>query len=207
MLIFQLIFVLLFSMQSLPNSQQEKVLPTWTETAPSADTFVVETEEFATHFAATESLLPASKTDLANWAATNYGEDCRSIIAAIPLAEIPNLIEDEHVHKFRRDYDVETAKRLEADHDDFYVGYVLMRIDSSFRDQFEQRLSELRLKKRLGKVLVAAIFCLGLLGVFWSYLFTSKLTRGFYISRLRWLAGLCIGVILLVCYTVYQLLF
>ncbi len=203
----QLIFILLLFLQTQPNAQQEKILPTWTETESTADQFVVKTEEFATHFAATESLVPASKTDLTNWAATNYGEDCRPIIDSIPLEDIRSLIKNEHVHKFRRDYDVETAKRLEADHDDFYVGYVLMRIDRSFREQIEQRLSQLRLKNRLGKVLVAAIFCLGLLGVFWGYLFTTKLTRGFYISRLRWLAGLCIGALLLVCYTVYQLLF
>jgi hypothetical protein len=207
MLILQLISVSLFGFQTLPNPQQESNLPVWTENVTAANSFVVETEEFATHFAATESLVPAAKTDLISWAATNYGEDSRAVIAAIPLEDIRNLMEDEHVHKFRRDYDAETAKRLEADHDDFYVGYVLMQIDDSFHERIEQRLSQLRLKNRLGRVLVTAIFCLGFLGVFWGYLLSSKLTRGFYISRLRWLAGLCLCVILLVCYTVYQLLF
>ena len=207
MLVLHLVFVFLCSAVTLQDATQglERELPAWTEAEPERDFFVVETEVFSTHFAATESLLPAVKTDVSNWAATNFGDDSLSIIASIPLEDFRSLVEEEVVHKFRRDYDEETAIRLEADHDDFYVGYVRVRIDSEFRDKFERRLTKLRLKNRLGTVLVAAIFCFGLLAIGWAYLFTSQLTRGFYISRLRWLAGLLVGVLVVMCYLVYQL--
>ncbi len=205
MLTLQPIWIFLLGILTLSNSLQDSEPPPWTNAEPTVDTFVVKTKEFPTLFSATESLLPAVKKDVTSWAVEIQGEDSRSIVAAIPLEEFRMLIEEDLVYKFGRDYDDETAKRLEVDHDDFYVGYVRVHIHDSFREQIEQRLDKLRLKNRLGTTLVAAIFGLGLLTVLWAYVFTCQLTRGLYISRLRWLAGLLIGILIVICYTVHQL--
>ncbi|QEG20882.1 hypothetical protein [Mariniblastus fucicola] len=193
---------------SLTATLEEKELPSWTSAPEEPRLFVVETKEFSTHFAATENLMPAVKSVVSNWAADNFGSDCRSIIEAMPHEEIRDLIHEnqEIIHKFRREYDAETAKRLEADYDDFYRGYVRVKIHDQFLDRIKQQLTELRLRKRLRGTLIATLFVLGMCGILYGYLHSSRLTRGFYISRLRWIAGASVGLLVLICYLVYRML-
>lgn len=206
MLLLHLIFATLLSHLTVPISIQESDLPDWVNELREPNRFVVQTEQFPSHFAAMEGLLPAVRTEVSDWASRKFGRDCEAVVAGFELEEFREVILEEIVHKSRVDYDDEIAERIEADHDDYYVGYIHVQIDAPFRKRIEQRLTKLRLKNRLGTMLVAAIFGLGSLGVLWAYLFTSRLTRGFYISRLRWLAGLLVGLLVFVCYAVSQLL-
>lgn len=185
-------------------------LPAWTQEPAEANLFVVKTEEVPTHFTATESLLPTVRSAVVEWSLKHLGSDCRPIIENMPLEEFRQFIfeDQEIVHKERKKYDdPEMAKRMEAEYEDFYQGYVRVQIDDDFCARFGEQLREHRLKKRLCGTFVGALFTFGSLGILWVWFFMKRITRGLYISRLRWIVGGLIGLLLVVCYGLCQLMF
>lgn len=211
MAVLRLIAVLLFGLLSIQtqSGDQELDLPAWTSAPDEPNLFLVKTETHSTHLDATNSLLPAVKAGVSKWAQRTFGSDCGEVIEMIPLADFRSLIYEnqERVHKSRQDYDAETAKRFEAEYDIVYRGYVRVSIDEAFRSQVQQCHKELRLKNRLCATLLGALFILGLAAILWAYLFANRISRGFYISRLRWIAGAMFVALILICYSTSTLLF
>ena len=201
------IFILICSLIPLQTSGDE--LPEWTRAHDDTNFFVVQTEEFSTHLDATNSLLPTVKKGVTDWAQRKFGSDCDQVIDRIPLKNFQFLVYEnqEIVHKFRRDYDAETAERLETEYDDYYRGYVRVNVKDNFHEQIKQQLGMLRLRTRLGTSWIGAILVLGLLGILWAYLFINRVSRGFYVSRIRWITGSLIALLLLLCYGVSRLIF
>ena len=206
----QSIFILLFSLLALQTSdQEEKKLPEWTNAPAESSLFVVQTEEFSNHLDVTDGLLPAVKKEVSDWARRTYGAGCDQVVGSMPLEEFRKLIYEnqEIVHEFRRVYDKETAKRLEAEYDIYYRGYVRVSINDAFRDQVKQGFDKFRLTNRLCTTLVSALFIFGLMGIAWGYLSANRVSRGFYISRLRWITGGLLIALIFVCYSVASRLF
>ena len=205
MLAFIFVLACLGQQDSVPEVSE---LPGWVKADSEPGTFVVETQVFNTNFAAAESLLPAIRTDVLNWAKETFGEGSAAIVESMPLEDFERLVHQNNsvIYKDHRVYDAETSQRLGTDHADEYCGFVQVCISDEFRDRVELRLAKTRLKHRLCTTLIGAIFALGIMGITWGYLFTSLKTRGFYVSRLRWFAGLLICMLLVVCYAVSLLL-
>ena len=212
MVVSQLIFVLLhclLAIQTQGEELSENELPEWTRSPAEPHLFVVETKEFSTHFDVTNGLLPAVRAGVKQWAQKTHGTGCDEVIDSIPLEDLSELIyqKQEHVHESRRNYDAETAKRLEAEYDIYFRGYVRVNLNESFRDQFQKRINKHRLKNRLCTTLVAALLGFGLAGLGWCYLFANRVSRGFYISRLRWITGTLLVALVVACYYVSQVIF
>ena len=201
-----LVLMSLCCQQSADSGDQ---LPQWASAADEDRLFVVKTDDFPTHIAAVEALLPAVKRKVVDWAAKNWGDGCRSTIDAIPLEDFRRHIyhDQETIYRGRIDYDAQRAQRLHADHDDFYRGYMRVEITDEFCADIEPQLSQIRLKNRLSVTLLGSILLFGLLGVLWLRLSMGRVTRGLYVARIRWIAWGLMLLLLAVCYGVYCLLF
>jgi len=209
-------FLMAFVLFCVPQAGDELIkLPAWISLPAEANLFVVETEKFSTHFAATESLLPAVRSGMLEWAEKNMGADCRPIIESMKLEEFRQFIHkdpttdevQEAVHRDRRIYNEEEAKRFEAKFDDSYRGYVRVNVGEKFREHVGKELRVIRLRNRLCGTLVFALLLLGSLGILWSWFFMKRVTRGLYVSRIRWIVGALIALLLVVCYCVCAMLF
>jgi len=204
---------MLFVLMSLCCLQQSAdsgdQLPPWANAPDQDKLFVVKTDDFPTHIAAVESLLPAVKRKVVDWAAKNWGDDCRKTIAAMPLEDFRRHIHnnEETIYRGRIDYDEQRAQRLHTDHDDFYRGYVRVEITDEFCDSVEPQLTQVRLRTRLSVTLIGFILLLGLLGVLWVRLSMGHVSRGLYVARIRWIAWGLVLLLLAICYGVYCLLF
>lgn len=199
------IFALLCSFVAM-QSPNESSPPEWTRAPAEPNLFVVETEEFSTHLDVTNGLLPAVRAEVARRAQQEFGADCVAAIMAIPLADFRDLIyeDQEFVHQFKKVYDEETAKRLDAEYDMYYRGYIRVKINDVFRDRVQQTLSKIRLKNRLCGTFVCFLLVAGVAAIGWGYLYYNRISRGFYVSRLRWIAGALLTTLILVCYAISQ---
>lgn len=205
---FVLILALLFfPLQESVGSGDE--IPAWTKAPAEPNVFVVETEEFSTHFAAAESLLPAVRTDVIKWAVDKWGSDSMKFVETIPLDDFRNFVHEdqETIHQFRREYDPEKAKRLGAEYDDFFQGYVRVKIPDEFLAAIDVQMRQSRLQKRLCGALVMALLMLGSMGVLWIRLYMGRVSRGLYIGRLRWIAWGLLLLLIAVCYGLCVTLF
>lgn len=210
MLMLRTISILLFSLLVLQTPDQEETkLPEWTNAPAESSLFVVKTKEFSTHLDVTDGLLPAVKEEVSDWARSTYGAGCDQVVDSMPTEEFRKLIYEnqEIVHEFRRVYDKDTAKRLEAEYDIYYRGYVRVSINDAFRAQLKSGFNKLRLTNRLCTTLISALFIFGLMGIAWCYLSANRISRGFYISRLRWITGGMFIALILLCYSVASRLF
>lgn len=190
----------------ISSSTQSDENPSWIEAKPTAESFVAVTETFTTRREVIDNRMSVAKKAIAEWAAEHCGGDCQKIISSFPNEDLDALVKKEHIETIQERYNEEMAKRLSAQFENRYRGHFQIVIDESFRDQIKSELDRSTVKGRLASTLVLAIFGFGSLSILCGYLRASKLTRGFYISRLRWIAGsLAIGLII-VCYAVHSIL-
>jgi len=202
MVVPRLIFVLVCSLLSMQTQGDEPKLPDWISAPDEANVFVVETIEFSNHLDVANGLLVAVKAGVTDWAQRNFGADCDQVIESIPIEDFSELIEKEHVHESPRVYDEASGK-----FDIYCRGYARVNVNETFRNLVQQRLKKIRLKNRLGVTLVVALFVVGLVAIGWAYMFANRISRGFYISRIRWIAGGLFIALILICYSVSQMLF
>ena len=202
-------FVVLIMLCFQAGDVADQPLPDWTRAPNEADTFVVETKPFPTQLAAGEGILQSIKTEVLEWSTEKWGGGSREAIKSMPLEDFRQLIveDQEFIHRERVEYDAETALRLKTDHDDFYRGYARVKISDEFCAQVEPMLAQRRLRNRLCATLIVSIFLIGLLCVLWLRLYMGRMARGLYVGRLRWIAWGLVLLLLVVCFSVYQLLF
>jgi len=201
----RLIFVLLYGLLGSLATQtpgQEADLPAWISAPDEPNLFVVETKEFSNHVDVANGLLSATKKGVTKWAQRNFGSDCDQAIESIPIEDFSELIEKQHIHEAPRIYDEETAK-----FDIYCRGYARVDVSEPFRNRVQQHLKKLRLKNRLCATFIGTLFVLGVAAIGWSYLFANRVSRGFYVSRIRWIAGALFVALALICYGVSQLIF
>lgn len=191
------------------TDDSENPLPDWTHAPNQTDLFIVQTEPLPTRMAADEGLLQAAKAKVIAWSVEKWGDDCRETLEEMPLEEYRKLIHNgqEFIHKERIEYDEETAERLNIAFDDLYRGFMRIEIGEEFCTRIEPMLAKQRLRHRLSATLIAAMFLLGLLSVLWLQLYMGQVSRGLYVGRIRWITWGLVILLLVICYSVYQLLF
>jgi hypothetical protein len=203
MLLNNTLISLVISFCFLQTTQSDKN-PTWIEADPTAESFVAATETFTTPREVIDNRLSVTKDAISDWAAEHCGGDCQKIVSTFADEKLDALIKNEHIEIIQKPYEKELAKRLSAEYEYRYRGHFQIVIDDGFREQIETALNRSTVKSRIASTLMVAMLGFGSLGILCGYLRASKLTRGFYISRLRWIAGsLAIGLIV-VCYVVYS---
>lgn len=191
------------------TTPEQSELPAWTaaERAVTADgeIFTVLTADFSNHRDATLEIYPAAREAISTWAVQNFGTD------EIGITLSDEVIDKQFVYRerilvptFREEHGPEKASKLGREFDVFYRGYLQICITPEFRESLNQTLDRDVVQRRLFSTLTAGIFCFGTLGVLWCYLRAMQLTRGFYRSRLRWIAAAMLLVVLLACYAVSQ---
>lgn len=197
----------LFSLQAVDDS--ERPLPDWTHAPNQANLFIVQTDPLPTRLAADEGLMQAAKAKVIAWSLEKWGGDCRETLEGLELDEYRKLIHNnqEFIHKERIEYDEETAQRLNISFDDLYRGFMRIEIDEAFCARVEPMLARQRLRNRLCATLIAVMLLLGLLGVLWLQLYMGQISRGLYVGRIRWITWGLVILLLVICYSVYRLLF
>ena len=196
--------LLLFIFVSMAISQRAKSqdLPTWVHNSDPARHIVAKTEKFAAKLQVVENRLPAARHALTQWANETCGADCVRIINAFSDEDLDALIDNEHIEPIRTYYDSSDSNELSGQWDEFYRGHFQIRISEDLHQKIQKAIVNFQLRHRLALTLVTSIFSLGVGAILWSYLTVTKLTRGFYVSRFRWIAGAMLATLIGVCYCV-----
>lgn len=202
----KMLFVILFVTAFTRFGFADEV-PDWVHNSESTEYLVATSEKFAARVKVIENRLATVRHSLSEWAHRSCGEDCVKIINAIPDADLEALIDKEYIEPIRDLYSNADSSALAGQYDEFYLGHFRISISDELQQKIQKEIANFKLRHRLALTLVTSVFSLGFGAILWCHLVVKRLTRGFYVSRLRWIAGILLVVLAGVCYWISSIVF